>query len=191
MQKKLNVEGWIYFLLFISTVWFANYLITHVGTPTSEAGPPYVIPVGFGLYAPSGVLAVGLSFTLRDLVQRRKGPGWSSAAILIGAVLSAFLSPAIALASGGAFLVSEMLDLVVYTPIQKKNLYLAVVASNTVGVIVDSAVFLFLAFGSLEFLLGQVVGKMWMTLLALPVVWAIRKIDHTRGVYMPWEVSGG
>ncbi len=33
---------------------------------------------------------------------------------------------------------------------------------------------MWLAFGSFEFLLGQIVGKAWMVLLALPVVHWIR-----------------
>lgn len=96
------------------------------------------------------------------------------AGIVIGAGLSAWLSPALAVASGLAFLLSEGLDLLVYSPLQKRNLITAVVASNVVGVIVDSAVFLWLAFGSLQFIEGQIIGKLIMTLLALPVVWWMR-----------------
>jgi hypothetical protein len=40
--------------------------------------------------------------------------------------------------------------------------------------LIDSAIFLTLAFGSLEFLVGQVVGKTWVTLLAVPFFWAFR-----------------
>jgi hypothetical protein len=36
-------------------------------------------------------------------------------------------------------------------------------------------VFLWLAFGSLEFLVGQVVGKAWMVGLALPVIALLRR----------------
>ena len=35
--------------------------------------------------------------------------------------------------------------------------------------------FLTLAFGSLEFLAGQVVGKLWMTVLAVALLWAWRR----------------
>jgi len=52
---------------------------------------------------------------------------------------------------------------------------LAVFASSLVGLIADSLLFLWLAFGSLEFLEGQVLGKTWMVLLALPFVYWIRK----------------
>ena len=41
--------------------------------------------------------------------------------------------------------------------------------------IVDSALFLWLAFGSLEFLQGQIVGKLWMTALAVAIIFAWRR----------------
>jgi hypothetical protein len=43
-------------------------------------------------------------------------------------------------------------------------------------------VFLWLAFGSLDFLLGQVVGKAWMVLLSLPLVALLRRRDASRGI---------
>jgi MYXO-CTERM domain-containing protein len=41
--------------------------------------------------------------------------------------------------------------------------------------VADSIVFLTLAFGSLQYLPGQVVGKAWMTLLAVAVLWLLRR----------------
>jgi hypothetical protein len=104
-------------------------------------------------------------------------------AILFGAALSAFLAPpAVVIASGAAFLLSELADLVVYTPLQQRRFILAVVLSSLVGLVVDSAVFLYLAFGSLDFLPGQVVGKAWMVLLAIPVVHWLRRRDQRLGL---------
>lgn len=165
-----------YLIGFISTIFLANYLIGHVGY---YCDPVCVIPVWPGIMAPSGVLAIGLGFTLRDLVQRHLGVKWTILAILVGTTLSALLSPSLALASGAAFLLSEMLDLAVYTPLQRRNLVGAVVASNIVGLIADSMIFLTLAFGSLEFLPGQIIGKMLMTLAALPVIWMVQKYETT------------
>ena len=51
-----------------------------------------------------------------------------------------------------------------------------------VGLVVDSIVFLWLAFGSLEFLFGQVLGKLWMVLLAIPFVAWIRRRDERLGL---------
>ena len=161
-------------VVFVGSIFGANYLIGNIGTTCIPNGP-CLIPVGFGLEAPSGILAIGIAFTARDAVQRLLGIRWAIGAVVVGAALSAFLSPALALASGVAFLLSEGLDLGVYTPLQRRNLVVAVAASNTIGLIVDSAVFLFLAFGSLAFIEGQILGKMYMTLMVLPGVWYLRR----------------
>jgi uncharacterized PurR-regulated membrane protein YhhQ (DUF165 family) len=77
---------------------------------------------------------------------------------------------------------AELLDLFVYTPLQRNNLVAAVVASNIVGLVADSVLFLTLAFGSLAHLDGQIIGKAWMTLFAIPVIMMIRNYDRRRGV---------
>ena len=59
---------------------------------------------------------------------------------------------------------------------------LAVVLSSAVGLVVDSVVFLLMAFGSLDFLAGQIIGKGWMVLLAIPFIWLIRESDTRRGI---------
>lgn len=118
----------------------------------------------------------GWGFTNRDWLQDVWGKRAVVSAILIGALLSAFLSPALALASAAAFLLSELLDFAIYTPIYRRQWLLAVVLSNTVGAAVDSAVFLWLAFGSLEFFIGQFVGKTYITVLFVLGVWLVRLV---------------
>jgi hypothetical protein len=133
--------------------------------------------------APSGVMMVGVALVLRDLVQRRLGAIMSALAILCGTALSALLAPpSLVVASGVAFLLSEFADLAVYTPLARRRLVLAVVASSVVGLVVDSIVFLWLAFGSLDFLPGQVVGKGWMVLLSIPFVAWLRRRDERVGM---------
>src|SRR3712207_4535035 len=133
--------------------------------------------------APSGVLMIGLALVLRDLVQRRLGLAWAAGAVLAGAALSALIAPpALVLASGLAFLLGEAADLAVYTPLQRRGLTPAVLASGAVGLVVDSLVFLWVAFGSLDFLAGQVIGKAWMVLLALPPIHWLRRRDERLGL---------
>jgi queuosine precursor transporter len=86
------------------------------------------------------------------------------------------------LASGVAFLLAEMADLAVYTPLQRRRLVLAVAASSFVGLVIDSIIFLYLAFGSLDFLLGQVIGKSWMVLLSIPFIVWLRRRDERIGL---------
>jgi hypothetical protein len=126
---------------------------------------------------------IGIALVLRDLVQRRLGLAISSAAILIGTVLSALLAPpSLVLASAAAFLISEFADLAVYTPLARRRLVAAVIASGAVGLVVDSIVFLWLAFGSLEFLPGQVAGKALMVVLSIPFIVLLRRRDERLGL---------
>jgi uncharacterized PurR-regulated membrane protein YhhQ (DUF165 family) len=133
--------------------------------------------------APSGVVMIGLALVLRDLVQRRLGVGFAALGILVGAAISAFFAPpALVIASAVAFLFSEIADLAVFTPLQKRGLVLAVLISSIVGLVIDSLLFLWLAFGSFEFLNGQIIGKAWMVLFALPLVHMIRQRDKALGL---------
>jgi uncharacterized PurR-regulated membrane protein YhhQ (DUF165 family) len=175
-------EGYTFLLAFAMCIPAANWLILHVGTECVPQGP-CVIPVAPGIVAPSGVLMVGLALVLRDLIQRRLGIKIAIAGILIGAVLSALFAPReLVAASAAAFLISETADLLVYTPLQRRGLVLAVMASSAVGLVIDSLVFLYLAFGSLAFLEGQVIGKGWMVLLSLPVIAWLRRRDERLGL---------
>lgn len=171
--------GWTAAAAFVATVWLANYAVEHWG----------LVSVGFGLMAPAGVYFVGIAFTLRDIVHRALGRAVVMGAIVLGAALSYWVSDGItlpgghlslALASGLAFLLSETADLAVYEPLRKRGWLPAVLASNAVGLVIDSALFLWLAFGSLAFFWGQVVGKAWMTVLAIAILALIWRIPRRR-----------
>lgn len=153
---------------YVGTIFGANWAIQRFG----------LIPVGFGLLAPAGVYFVGLAFPLRDYIQRAMGRRWGFAAILVGAGLSYFVSPTFALASGVTFLVSESVDMGIYTLLQKKSFATAVVLSSAFALVVDSILFLALAFHSEQFLAGQIVGKAEATAVGAAIVvalWARRK----------------
>lgn len=171
-MKKIGIIATV---LFIATVWAANWAV-------KEYGP---VSVGFGLVAPAGVYFAGLAFTLRDIIHRTLGRYVVVGAILVGSALAYFIEAnvsipggvtSLAVASAIAFLVSEMADLTVYEPIRKRGWLPAVIASNIVGIIVDSALFLWLAFGSLAFFKGQVVGKAWMTVAAVALLLLTRSL---------------
>lgn len=182
MEKKRAIEGGIFLLLFCLTIPAANWMIGHLGTVCAANGP-CLIPVAPSIMAPSGVLMIGIALVLRDLVQRRLGIEFGIAAIIAGAAISAAVAPAsLVVASGAAFLLSEFADFAVYTPLARCRLVLAVLASSLIGLIVDSIVFLWLAFGSLDFLAGQVIGKLWMVLIASPLVAYLRRRDERLGL---------
>ena len=168
LEDRDKVIGLAFLAAFTATVVGANWALLEYG----------IVPVGFGLSAPASVYFVGLAFTFRDGLRERLGFRGALVAIAIGGLLSYGLEvrqgddpiARIALASVTAFLVSETSDALVYERLREYSRLLGIVASNTVGVIVDSACFLLLAFGSLEFLQGQVVGKLYMTLFVVVLI---------------------
>lgn len=162
-----------WFVCYVATIFGANWALETYG----------IIDVGFGLSAPAGVLFAGLAFTFRDLLQEAKGQRWAVAAIGVGAALSFAVSPAFAAASAIAFGASELCDFAVYTPLRKRHWLGAVALSNTVGLVVDSALFLWLAFGSLAYIEGQIVAKAYMTVLAVAVLWTWRSLRVWRVSY--------
>lgn len=162
---------------FVLTVYLANWLVQHVG-------PVRVWPTS--LLAPAGVYCIGLAFLLRDTVQRFSGQVLALAGVAGGTLLSAFLvSGRLALASATAFAASEIVGLVIFwagggRTAGSVRLTPLVVASSAAAAALDSYVFLSIAFGSLAFFDGQVVAKLSVTALALPVVLLARKRYPTR-----------
>lgn len=159
----------------VATTIVANYLTSTLG----------FVPVGFGLVATAGTFAAGCALALRDVTQDALGRRGVLVVIVVAAALSFVIaSPSLALASGVAFLLSELADFAVYTPLRARarlggrRWATAVVASNAAGAVVDSVVFLGVAFGAASILgdtPGQLVGKSWATLAYLTLGWAVTR----------------
>ncbi len=164
---------------FLGLIPLANWMILHVGA-TCSPNAPCVVPVAPGLMAPSGVVTVGAALVLRDAVQRCLEVAWGVGAIAAGCLLSILVAPGpLVAASGAAFVLSELADFAIYTPLQRRRLVLAVLASALAGLTVDSITFLWLAFGSLQFLAGQIVGKLWAVLVSTPFIRLLRRVAST------------
>lgn len=167
---------------FVATVLGANWAIGHLGTAPQFPGAPHTINVGFGLSAPSGVLFVALALVLRDLFQYaiggiRGNPRMLLAMLVLigaGAGLSYGVSAAsVATASALAFGFSELADFVVFTVIAPRWSR-AVLAGGIVGAVIDSWIFLAVAFHSLDFIQGQILGKAYGVVVAALVIAARR-----------------
>lgn len=165
---------------YIGSIVMANWLIETFGIVSL-----------FGLAMPAGVFAAGFAFTFRDLVQDRLGRWWALVAIGAGALVSLAISdPFVAAASATAFAISEVCDMVVYSPLKRRGWLRAVAASNVVGSAVDSVAFLLLAFGSLDFLVGQLVGKWGVTAATVAVLWAWRACGRVLARHASAELAG-
>lgn len=167
-------------LAFLACILLANWVTTEYG----------IISVGFGLTATAGTYFAGATFVLRDAIQDLFGRGTRLARRVILATISAgallsyaaatwifepgFLPPGvtaekIAAASAAAFFLSELADFAIYSPLRDKGYARAALASNVVGAVVDTFVFLWLSgFGiAVAVVEGQVIGKLTLTAVAV------------------------
>lgn len=153
---------------YVGAIAAANWLTARYG----------MVPVGLGLAVTAGTFAAGAALLLRDTVQDTLGRRWVLAGITAGAALTWATSPALAVASTAAFLAAELADMGVYTPLRSRGWARAVLASNTVGAIVDTLLFLLLAGFPITAATvgGQLVGKLaWATVLPVLAVVTVRR----------------
>jgi len=160
-----DVKAGVALSLYIASIVAANAMTAHFG----------LVPVGFGLMVTAGTFAAGFALITRDWVQVASGRRVVLVAILAGAAISAFTSnEALAFASGIAFLVSELVDLGVFTPLRGRSLPAAVLLSSVVSAPVDTILFLYLAgFGvTWEAVAGQFIVK--TAIAGLVAAWLAR-----------------
>jgi uncharacterized PurR-regulated membrane protein YhhQ (DUF165 family) len=149
---------------YVGTVVVANWASTH--WPALHVGP---------LLVPAGTLWAGATFTLRDLLHDTLGARGMAAAIAAGTGLSWLLAtPPIAIASVVAFAVSELLDSIIYVRLRTHSRLRAVVGSNVAGLLVDSVLFVPLAFGSFAAVPGQIFGKTAATAITVAMLLAAK-----------------
>lgn len=144
---------------YVGTIVVANWASTH--RPALHVGL---------LVVPAGTLWAGATFTLRDLLHGLLGARAVAVAIVVGAGLSWLLASAhIAVASVVAFAGSELIDSAIYARLRTRSWLRAVVGSNVAGLVVDSVLFVPLAFGSLAAVPGQILGKTASTIVTVGV----------------------
>jgi uncharacterized PurR-regulated membrane protein YhhQ (DUF165 family) len=154
---------------------FQVVLYTLLIVAADVAAARWIVPLPFGLAVPAGVFFFSPIFTLRDSLHERYGWKWVTGFVF----LSAGVSAAIAVASGNsllgkvtaagllAYLVSENSDTLIYQLLHKHSFMRRVLASNAVSTLLDSGIFITIAFGPLwTLILGQYIVKMvlaWIT----------------------------
>lgn len=171
MSNKTGIAA-VWFAIYVGTVFAANWALGKWG----------IVGIGLGLTAPAGVFFAGIAFTARDGLREATGRWIPFAAIAVGTGCSFFLEDGqkFAIASAVAFGISETLDAIVYEPLRKHGKALALACSNIVGFVADSAIFLWLAFGSLAYIEGQLFGKAMMTVAAILILWGYRALKEDK-----------
>lgn len=130
---------------------------------------------GLGDYLTWGAFTYPVSFLVTDLTNRRYGAGVAHKLVAVGFVIAVVLSialatPRIALASGTAYLVGQLLDITVFNRLRRQTWWQAPLAGSLVGSALDTALFFSLAFagaaemsGTVSFL-GLAPMPLWVSL---------------------------
>lgn len=98
-----------------------------------------------------GAFTYPLAFLVNDLTNRRFGPAVARQVVYFGFALAVMLSfwlatPRIALASGSAFLVGQLLDIGVFNRLRRMSWWQAPLAGSLIGSALDTVIFFSLAF---------------------------------------------
>lgn len=153
---------------YVGSVWSANLLTDAF----------HLHPLAFGLMVPMGTWMAGFALIVRDLLHEAGGRWWVVGGIVVGTIVSALTtSPALALASGVAFAVSELADWGVYSHLRERSVVAAVLASSLVGAPIDTALFLHLSPIGFTWpaLAGQVLVKVGLAIAVLLLWKAVRR----------------
>lgn len=98
-----------------------------------------------------GALTYPVSYFITDLTNRRFGPAPARKVVYIGFALAVLCSiwlasPRIAIASGSAFLVSQLMDVAIFNRLRERAWWQPPLFSSVIGSAVDTALFFALAF---------------------------------------------
>ena len=102
-------------------------------------------------YLTLGAFSYPVAFLVTDLANRRFGPAGARRVVYAGFVLAVALSvvfatPRIAIASGTAFLIAQLLDIGLFTRLRGRAWWLPPFVSSVVSSAVDTAIFFSFAF---------------------------------------------
>ena len=100
-----------------------------------------------------GAFTYPVAFLVTDLTNRNFGPATARYVVISGFVVAVILSiifatPRIAIASGSAFLVAQLLDVTIFDKLRQSAWWKAPIVSSVLGTLIDTALFFTLAFSA-------------------------------------------
>ncbi|WP_068007969.1 queuosine precursor transporter [Pseudovibrio axinellae] len=107
-----------------------------------------------------GAFTYPVAFLVTDLINRQFGPAAARKVVFAGFSVAVVVSivlatPRIAIASGSAFLIAQLLDVTVFDRLRDGHWWKAPVVSSTLGTALDTALFFSLAFAAQLAFLGH------------------------------------
>lgn len=115
------------------------------------AASNYLVQFPINAWLTLGALTYPATFLVTDLTNRSYGPTKARRVVYVGFVLAVVLSawlasPRIALASGTAFLVAQLLDIYVFNRLRRETWWKAPLIGTIIASLVDTVLFFNLAF---------------------------------------------
>ena len=123
-----------------------------------------------------GAFTYPVAFLVTDLANRRFGAGTARLVVFCGFVIAVALSiwlatPRIAVASGSAFLVAQLLDVSIFDRLRDRTWWLPPLVSTIIGSSLDTLIFFSLAFSQAAGVIGP--GDAFATEAPRWVSWAL------------------
>jgi len=142
------------------------------------AASNYLVQIPINDWLTWGALTYPLAFLVNDLVNRFHGAGIARKVVYVGfgtgvlfSLLSDDIGTRIAIASGTAFLVSQLLDVSIFERLRKASWWIAPSASSAISTVVDTVLFFGIAFAG--------TGLPWVSWATgdLGVKWAVASLS--------------
>jgi len=152
--KKMQITRYlfVYSLLMTAIVVASNILVQY---PLSGQ----LAGIQLGDLLTYGAFTYPIAFLVTDLANRQFGPSNARKVVFIGFLVGVTLSfitsqPRIAIASGSAYLVGQLLDISVFNRLRRLSWWKAPLMGSLVGSILDTAIFFSLSFAPIFAMIG-------------------------------------
>lgn len=111
-----------------------------------------------------GAFTYPFAFLVTDITNRRFGPAAARRVVYVGFAIAVVLSiwfatPRIAIASGSAFLVAQLLDVAIFDRLRREAWWKPPLVSSVLGALIDTLIFFSLAFATTFAVLDTGLGR--------------------------------
>lgn len=111
-----------------------------------------------------GAFTYPFAFLVTDITNRRFGPAAARRVVYVGFAIAVILSvwfatPRIAIASGSAFLVAQLLDVAIFDRLRREAWWKPPLVSSVLGALIDTLIFFSLAFATTFAVLDTGLGR--------------------------------
>jgi queuosine precursor transporter len=141
----LSARYFIAYSLFMTLIVVASNFLVQFPLEGSLAGIQLADLLTFGAFT------YPIAFLVTDLTNRQFGPTAARKVVFVGFIAGVILSvllatPRIAVASGSAFLVGQLLDITVFNSLRRQSWWKAPLMGSVIGSVLDTVIFFSLSF---------------------------------------------